>query len=918
VATETEQPMNTSEMAPAYQPADVERAIYQRWLDADVFAPDGAGSRADWSLPPFVITQPPPNITGALHVGHALTFAIEDAIIRRARMLGRPTLWVPGLDHASIAAQVVLDRILAAEGETRESLGRERYLERMWKFVVETRDTILSQEKRLGLSLDWGRLRFTMDNGSAKAVRVAFKRLYDDGLAYRGEKLVNWCPGDLTSVSDLEVIATPTTGTLWTVRYHFVRPDGSPDPDETISVATTRPETILGDTAVAVHPDDERYRDAIGRHVLIPFVDRIVPVVADEAVERDFGTGAVKVTPAHDQTDFEIGRRHGLPLIDVMTDDAHINEQGGPYAGLTRDEARARIVADLDARGDLVAARPHEMILGRCQRSDDVIEPRLKTQWFINVKPMAERAMAAVRVGRTRIVPARFEKVFFNWMENIHDWDVSRKLWWGHRIPAWYCPDEHITVSDVENGPAACAICGRPASELRQEEEIFDTWFSSGLWPFSTLGWPEETADFERFYPTTLMETGYDIIFFWVARMMMLGEWLTGSQPFSIVYLHGMVRDPEGAKMSKTTGNVVDPLSVIDEVGADALRFAFLNGTAPGADQRIGASRIEGARNFANKLWNAARFVIGARPASQGADAPLELPSPDLLGPAEHWILQRCAATIEAVDRAYEEFGFSDAMRLMYDAIWNEYCDWYLELAKVRLAETEGAADGDSPRRTATWQVLAWVLDRYLRLLHPVMPHLTEAIWQRLPHPAGDAELLIVASWPQASGTAAVVDAGAADGATQLLALVHEIRTARAEAGTDPAAWLPATIWLPDGPARDAYAELAPGIGRLARIRPTLAGSIAEAAGAGVEGSLSVMAGALEARLERPGADVEREQARLAKDLAQLKLALAQAEKRLADQQFLARAPAEIVAATRERAAELLRQIDRLAGRVHG
>jgi valyl-tRNA synthetase len=918
VATETERPMDTSEMAPAYQPAEVERAIYQRWLDADVFAPDGAGSRADWSRPPFVITQPPPNITGALHVGHALTGTIEDAIIRRQRMIGRPTLWLPGLDHASIAAQVVLDKILAAEGETRASLGRQRYLDRMWQFITETREVILGQEHRLGMSLDWRRLRFTMDDGSAKAVRTAFKRLYDDGLAYRGERLVNWCPGDVTSVSDLEVVATPTTGTLWTVRYHFIRADGSPDPDQTISVATTRPETILGDTAVAVHPDDVRYRAAVGRQVLIPFVNRVVPVIVDEAVERDFGTGAVKVTPAHDQTDFDIGRRHDLPLIDVMTDDAHINENGGPYAGLNREEARARIVADLAERGDLVSARPHEMILGRCQRSDDIIEPRLKTQWFINVKPMAERAMAGVREGRTRIVPARFEKVFFHWMENIHDWDVGRKLWWGHRIPAWYCPDEHITVSDVETGPDACAVCGRPATELRQEEQIFDTWFSSGLWPFSTLGWPEETADLARFYPTTLMETGYDIIFFWVARMMMLGEWLTGSQPFSIVYLHGMVRDPEGAKMSKTTGNVVDPLSVIDEVGADALRFAFLNGTAPGADQRIGASRIEGARNFANKLWNAARFVIGARPASLAAAAPLELPSPDLLGPAEHWILQRCAATIESVDRAYEEFSFSDAMRLMYDAIWNDYCDWYLELAKVRLADAEGGPDGGSSRRTATWQVLAWVLDRYLRLLHPVMPHLTEAIWQRLPHLAGDAELLIVARWPQPSGTVALVDDAAADGATQLLALVHELRTARAEAGIEPAAWLPATIWLPEGQARDAYAELASGIARLARIRPTVAGSRTEAAGAADEGSLSVMAGALEARLERPGADVQREQARLAKDLAQLEASLAQTEKRLADEQFLARAPAEIVAATRERAAELRRHIDRLAGRVHG
>jgi valyl-tRNA synthetase len=899
-------------MAPAYQPAKVEAAIYQRWLDADVFSPDGEGSRADWSMPPYVVTQPPPNVNGSLHIGHALTFVIEDAITRHQRMRGRPTLWLPGLDHASIAAQVVLDKILASEGESRESLGRERYLDRMRKFTDEVRSTILGQERRLGLSLDWTRLRFTMDEGSAKAVRVAFKRLYDDGLAYRGERLVNWCPGDMTSVSDLEVIATPTTGTIWTVRYHFVREDGTPDPHTTISVATTRPETILGDTAVAVHPADERYRAVVGRNVLIPFVNRVVPIVADDAVEREFGTGAVKVTPAHDQTDFEIGRRHDLPAIDVMTDDGRINDNGAVYAGLSRETARERIVADLEAAGDLVSARPHEMILGRCQRSDDVIEPRLKTQWFINVKPMADKAMAAVRDGRTQIVPQRFEKVFFHWMENIHDWDVSRKLWWGHRIPAWYCPDEHITVSDAEAGPDACAICGRPASELRHEEQIFDTWFSSGLWPFSTLGWPDETADYDIYYPTTLMETGYDIIFFWVARMMMLGEWLTGRAPFATVYLHGMVRDPQGAKMSKTKGTGIDPLSVMDEVGADALRFGLINGTAPGADQRLGESRVEGARNFANKLWNAARFVLGARPAGLAADMPLELPPAELLGPAEHWILDRCAQTIDAVDKAYEEYAFAEATRLLYDAIWSDYCDWYLELAKVRLGE------GDARRAEATWRVLAWVLDRYLRLLHPVMPHLTEAVWQRLPKQPGESELLITAGWPSNVDTAALVDAGQAAGAERLIALVHEIRTARAEAGTDPAAWLTATLWLPDAGARSAYDELAAGIGRLARIRPSLAASAAELEQASVGGALSALAGSLEARLARSGADIERENARLARDLDQAKALLEQTEARLADERFTSRAPVSVVDATRARAAELRDQVARLSARLNG
>ena len=549
----------TEDMPPAYKPADVEPRIYQLWLDADVFAPDGKGSRADMRRKPFVITQPPPNITGALHVGHALTATVEDAMIRRARMQGYPTLWVPGVDHASIAAQVVLDRMLAKEGESRASLGRERYLERMWAFINQTRAIMGDQHRRLGASLDWSRLRFTMDDGSARAVRVAFKRLYDDGLAYRAEQLINWCPGCRTSVSDLEVIATPTRGTLWSVRYHFVRDDGSIDPHDAITVATTRPETILGDTAVAVHPEDDRYTASVGRRVLIPFVNRVVPVIADDVVRRDFGTGAVKITPAHDADDFETGKRHGLAMIDVMTDDGRINDNGAAYAGLKLEEARKRILADLAEAGDLAGEQAHEMVIGRCERSNDIIEPRIKTQWFIKVKPMADKAMASVREGRTDFVPKRYRKTFFDWMENIHDWNVSRQLWWGHRIPAWYCPDGHVTVSDQLDGPSACAVCGRAGVELTHETDIFDTWFSSGLWPFSTLGWPEDTPDLRTYYPTSVMETGHEIIFFWVARMMMLGEWLTGLPPFHTVYLHGIVRDPFGQKMSKTKGNVVDP-----------------------------------------------------------------------------------------------------------------------------------------------------------------------------------------------------------------------------------------------------------------------------------------------------------------------------------------------------------------------
>ena len=903
------EPRPTTEMAKAYRPADVEPDIYQRWLAADVFAPDGTGSRADESKPPFVIIQPPPNVTGALHTGHALTSTVEDVMIRRARMQGFPTLFLPGLDHAGIAAQVVLDRILAQEGETRDSLGRERYLGRMLQYVEQTRGAIIDQVKRLGLSVDWGRLRFTMDDGSARAVRSAFKRLYDDGLAYRGERLVNWCPGDMTSVSDLEVVATPTTGTLWSVRYHFVRDDGMPDPDDTITVATTRPETILGDTAVAVHPDDERYRDAVGRRVMIPFVERLVPVIADAAVKPEFGTGAVKITPAHDAEDFATGQRQDLDFIDVMTDDGRINERGGPYAGLTVEDARARIVADLDARGDLAGALPHEMIIGRCERSNDIIEPRLKTQWFINVRPMAEKAMDAVRNGRTTFVPGRYRKVFFDWMENIHDWNVSRQLWWGHRIPVWYCPDGHVTVSDAADGPDTCTVCGRPATELHQEDDIFDTWFSSGLWPLSTLGWPDDTPDLQRFYPTSVMETGYEIIFFWVARMMMLGEWLVDREPFHTVYLHGMVRDPFGAKMSKTKGNVVDPLEIASEMGADALRFSLLHGPEPTQDQKMSMPRIEDSRNFANKLWNAARFVIKARPEGVAADTALSAPDANDLGPAEHWILGRCRATIDQVEEAHAEYRFGEVARLLYDAIWSEYCDWYLEIAKV------GMSDQQQPGRGETiWRTLVWVLDRYLRLLHPIMPHLTEEIWQRLPHGVDDPELLIVARWPDLEGLA--TDADLESATEQLKELVVSLRAARAESGIEAAAWLPASIWLADGPARAAYLELETAIGRLARVRPVLLDT-RESLDAQA-GGLAIVTAAGGARLQRPDVDRERERTRLEKELRTIASQLASTEARLADERFVSRAPRSVVEQAERRVVELRELMTALRTKLEG
>jgi valyl-tRNA synthetase len=894
----------TSDIGSTYRPAEVEQTVRASWEAADVFAPDGRGSRALATLPPFVVIQPPPNVTGALHVGHALTAAVEDAMVRRARMLGHPTLWLPGVDHASIAAQVVLDRLLAAEGESRTSLGRERYLERMWQFMESTRDIITEQHRRLGASADWSRQRFTMDAGSAQAVRTAFKRLYDDGLAYRDEQLINWCPGCLTSLSDLEVISRPQSGTLWSVRYHLVRPDGSPDPDRTITVATTRPETIMGDTAVAVHPDDPRYRHLVGERLVIPFVDRIVPIIADDVVEPGFGTGAVKITPAHDHADFATGRRHGLPVVDVMTDDGHMTGAAGPYAGLTRPEARARILADLEARGDLAEAKPHEMVVGHCDRSGDVVEPRIKTQWFIKVRPMADLAVAAVREGRTRFVTPRFEKTFFDWMEDIHDWNVSRQLWWGHRIPAWYCPDGHLTVSELETGPDRCSGCGRGPDELRQDQDIFDTWFSSGLWPFSTLGWPNATPDLDRFYPGTVMETGYDIIFFWVARMMMLGEWLTGRQPFDTVYLHGMVRDPYGAKMSKTRGNVVDPLGVIDEVGADALRFALVNGTAPGMDQRLSPSRLDGARNFANKIWNASRYVLSQRPAELPADAVLSLPGRGSLGPAEHWILARCAATLRDVDAAYASAQFAEATRLLHAAIWSEYCDWYLELAKAQLAP-----DRPAEVRVATWQVLSWVLDRYLRVLHPVMPHITEYVWAHLPKSPDDPDLLIVARWPDPAA-ADVADTAMAAGVGDLLELITAIRNARADAGIDVGTWLAATVVPRTAELRAALLSLDDGVSRLARVRVAVTDepSLLD----GVANALAVVTDAAEARLAATEGDRERDRARVERELAEATRHLEAARARLADPRFTERAPASVVDGARQRSQELEDRVSRL------
>jgi len=883
-------------LPPRYVAAEVEPAIYERWLASGAFTPS-AEPRPGAER--FVIIQPPPNVTGALHLGHALTAFAEDILVRYHRMRGDDTLWLPGVDHASIAAQFVLDRILADEGESRESLGRDRYLERMWRFMDETRDTIGRQHRRLGASLDWSRLRFTMDPVSAHAVRVAFKKLWDAGLAYRGEALVNWCPRCRTTISDLENIHTEEAGTLWTIRYHLAGSDGAPDPARWVSVATTRPETIFGDTAVAVHPDDDRYRDLVGREAVLPFIGRRLPIITDEAVEPEFGTGAVKITPAHDFDDYAVAQRHGLPMLSILDEDARLTAGAGEFAGMDRYDARAAVVARLAAMGDLESERPHQMVIGRCDRCGTVVEPRLSVQWFVHVKPLADRALASVREGRTRIVPDHFAKVYAHWMENIHDWAVGRQLWWGHRIPAWYCPDGHITVTDLEAGPDACATCGRAAAELRQETDIFDTWFSSGLWPFSTLGWPEESVDLERFYPTSVMETAYEILFFWVARMMMLGLFLTDVEPFHTVYLHGLVRDPYGQKMSKTKGNVVDPLEMVEEVGADALRFALVAGNAPGVDQRLTDAKVAGGRNFTNKLWNAARFVLGARPEPFAEP----LGEPPLPG---RWIRSRLADAAEHATAQLDDLQLAGYVTGAHDVTWSDYCDWFLEMAKVDLRRDD-ASPGE---RARTWLTAASALADLLRLLHPVMPFVTEEVWGRLhavdPVSTRGEPLLVSAAWPSGGERDEAAEADMA----VLMPLVRGVRNLRTEAGAAASAWLPLTV-VPSGAATRAAMERGLGyLGALARVRPIdlrnpgddrgrpeLVASTGEAAvWLGVEGAESV-----DVPARRAAAEVH-----LRDGIDRLLTLLSGA--------FAERAPADVVQRERDRLADLEAQLRHLVG----
>ena len=744
------------ELEKQYNPKNVEDRIYKSWLDAKYFH-----AKREPGKKTYTIVIPPPNITGQLHMGHALDNTLQDILIRYHRMAGYDTLWVPGTDHASIATEAKIVEAMKKEGLTKEDIGREKFLERAWAWKAQYGGRIIEQLKKLGSSCDWDRERFTLDEGCSKAVNEVFCNLYEKGLIYRGERIINWCPHCLTSISDAEVEYEEQAGHFWHLRYPFK--DGS----GYLELATTRPETLLGDTAVAVNPQDERYKDVVGKTLILPLVHREIPVVADDYVEMDFGTGVVKITPAHDPNDFEVGLRHNLEVINVLTPDAKITDDYPKYAGMDRYEARKAIVEDLKAEGALVEIEDYSHNVGTCYRCGTTVEPRVSKQWFVKMKPLAGPAIDAVKNGDTRFIPQRFEKVYFHWLENIRDWCISRQLWWGHRIPAWYCADcGEITVS--RTAPTACAHCG--SKNIEQDPDTLDTWFSSALWPFSTLGWPEETEDYKHYYPTNTLVTGYDIIPFWVMRMMFSGLEQTGQVPFDTVLIHGLVRDAQGRKMSKSLGNGIDPLEIIDKYGADALRFTLATGNSPGNDMRFSDERVEASRNFANKIWNAARFILMNLPENEPAPY-----IPQALAIEDKWILSQYNTLVSGVTDSLEKFELGMAVQKLYDFIWDVFCDWYIEIAKIRL-------NGDDEEQKATVRaVLVYVMSNTLKLLHPFMPFITEEIWQTLPH---TGESIMISDWPKADS--ALNFAAEEAEMSRIMTAIKAVRNRRAEMNVAP------------------------------------------------------------------------------------------------------------------------------------
>jgi valyl-tRNA synthetase len=892
-----------SSLPKAYEPQAVESKWYRFWEEGGYFKPGG-----DVTRPTFVISMPPPNVTGALHLGHAITATVEDILIRYHRMKGDDTLWVPGEDHAGIATQTVVERLLAQEGTDRHAIGREAFLERVWQWVNQYKSRIQDQHRRLGASCDWSRERFTLDEGLSKAVREVFVRLFEEGLIYRGERIINWCPRCMSALSDLEVNHVDTQGTLTYVRYPL-KPVGdqliAPANQTTdyINVATTRPETILGDTAVAVNPKDPRYTDLVGRWAYLPVIGREIPIIADEAVDPAFGTGAVKVTPAHDPVDFEIGIRHNLPFVQVIDFDATMTAEAGPFAGQDRYEARKNLVEELKRLGLIVKTEDYVVPLGHCQRCDTVLEPLISKQWFVKMMPLATPAMGAVEYGLMKIVPERFNKVYMDWLENIHDWCISRQLWWGHRIPVWYC-DNCGQMSVSREDITVCSHCD--STEIHQDEDVLDTWFSSWLWPFSTLGWPEVTPDLLRYYPTSVMETGYDIIFFWVARMAMAGMHFLGTIPFHTIYLHGLVRDAKGEKMSKSKNNVVDPIDVMDQYGTDALRFTLATSSSPGNDMKLVPERIIGNRNFANKIWNASRFVLMTTSDIGGGIPAIDEVQPSTL--ADRWILSRLAKLTGEVTRLIEEFQLGEAGRQINEFFWSDYCDWYVEIAKVQM-------QGDEAARRATSGILRAVLDQSMRLLHPYMPFVTEEVWQYLYRTSEPdqgqwpASALIVAPWPQANRQAMNDEAEREFGLLQ--EVITRIRDARNQMNVEPARRVP--VIMAAGSQVAMLEAQAPLIEFLARTeKPQLHAQLSQKP----EQSMSLLAESVEIYLPLAGLlDIGKELGRLDKEIAQSQQEIVRLQGKLGNEAFVSKAKPEVVEKEREKLVSQEERIGKLKER---
>jgi valyl-tRNA synthetase len=867
-----------TEIPKAYEPGEVESKWYSFWMERGYFTP-----KIDHRKKPFVIIMPPPNVTGELHLGHALTAALEDIMIRWHRMKGEPALWLPGVDHAGIATQVVVEQKLAEEGLDRHKLGREKFIERVWEWVQKSRKSITYQHQRLGASCDWTRERFTLDEGPSRAVRTAFVRLYDKGLIYQGERIINWCPRCQTALSDLEVQHKDVTGNLYYLRYPMADGEGY------VTVATTRPETYLGDTAVAVNPDDERFKRLVGKKVILPVIGRVIPIITDSAVDPSFGTGAVKITPGHDPVDFEISERHHLQIINILNPDGTMNEQAGPYAGLDRFVCRQKVLADFEKAGLLEKIETHHHSVGHCGRCQTMVEPQVSKQWFVKVAPLAAAAIKAVTEGKITIIPERFTKVYLNWMENIRDWCISRQLWWGHRIPVWYCPKcNEMTVSIDE--PSRCSHCD--TTGIVQDPDVLDTWFSSALWPHSTLGWPDDTGDLRYFYPTSVMETGYDILFFWVARMIMMGLEDTGDIPFHTVYLHGLIRDEKGEKMSKMKGNVLNPNDAIDEYGTDALRFAVTTGTSPGNDINLGPHRLEAGRNFANKMWNAARFVfqiLESNPLEKGTLVKLTAKRSNLI--EDRWILSRLNRLILGVNEAMSDFQFGEAERQVHDFFWGEFCDWYIEIAKIRMAKSD----------FSPLPVLALVLDATLRLLHPFMPFITEELWQslkqRLSEDSFDSDSIIIARYPV--GNRKLIDGEAERIMESVIEIIRSMRNVRAEHKVEAGKWIEARVYIAE--FKTSIAAKADAIETLARVRPL---SILSRKERPIKEEKAIVLVLKESEVVLPLAgmvDIEAEKRRLDNEISTLSREIERLENRLKDESFLSKAPAAVVDKERDK-----------------